>query len=101
LDAKKVADRLGVSVARIASLTPVTRQALNETPDSSRVQEALDPIARSLAVLETALAPEHVNQWLNASHSRLNGSTPLEALLDGRAERVARMLEIARDGGVN
>jgi DNA-binding NarL/FixJ family response regulator len=100
LDAKKIAEHLGVSLAKLAQITPISRQALNDTPDSVRVQAALDPLARILDVLASVLPPEHVRAWLNASHARLGGETPLHVILEGRAEQVARMLEVARDGGV-
>jgi hypothetical protein len=101
LDAKKIADHLGIPLARLSQIVPVSRQALNETPDSVRVQGALDPLARTLHVLGTVLPPEHVRGWLNAPHARLGGETPVHAILDGRAEQVARMLEAAREGGVD
>lgn len=101
LDAKKIAKQLGVSLAGLAKITPISRQALNETPDSAHAQVALDPLARSLDVLGTALPREHVGAWLNAPHPRLEGETPIHAILQGRGEQVARMLERARDGGVD
>jgi hypothetical protein len=101
LDAKKIADHLGVPLARLSRIVPISRQALNETPDSVRVQGALDPLARILHVLGTVLPPEHVRAWLNAPHALLGGEAPIHAILDGRAEQVARMLEAARDGGVD
>lgn len=101
LDARKIAQQLGVPLARIARLTPISRQALNETPDSARAQAALDPLARVLDVLGVVLQPGQVRAWLNAPHARLGGEPPIRALLDGRAEQVARMLEAARDGGVD
>ena len=101
LDAKKIANLLGVSLAGLAKITPISRQALNETPDSAHAQAALDPLARVLDVLETVLPPEHVTAWLNAPHALLKGDTPIRAILEGRGEQVARMLERARGGGVD
>lgn len=101
LDAKKIAKQLGVSLAGLAKITPISRQALNETPDSAHAQAALDPLARILDVLAIVLPREHVSAWLNAPHPRLEGETPIHAILQGRGEQVARMLERARDGGVD
>jgi len=101
LDAKKIADELGISLSRLARIAPISRQALNETPDSVRAQGALDPLARTLHVLGTVLPGEHVRAWLYAPHARLGGQTPIDAILEGRAEQVARMVEMARDGGVD
>lgn len=101
LDAKKIAHRLGVSLAALARITPISRQALNETPDSAHAQATLDPLARILDVLDTVLPPEHVTAWLNTRHARLEGETPIRAILERRGEQVARMLERARGGGVD
>lgn len=101
LDAKKIASHLGVSLAGLAKITPISRQALNETPDSAHAQAALDPLARILDVLDTVLPPEHVAAWLNTSHAGLGGETPIHAILEGQGEQVARMLEQARGGGVD
>ncbi|HEX6040323.1 antitoxin Xre/MbcA/ParS toxin-binding domain-containing protein [Longimicrobium sp.] len=100
LDARRIAAQLGVPLAQLARITPISRQALHLTPDSARAQAALDPVARVLHVLATVLPPEQARGWLHAPHARLDGETPLHAMLDGRAEQVARMVEAARDGGV-
>lgn len=100
LDAKRIAACLGVSLNRFAAAMPVRRQSLDETPDSARIQAALDPFARALAVLDVLLPGDVGRQWLNAIHPGLDGTTPLAAMLDGRAERVARLLEMIRDGSL-
>ena len=100
LDAQRLADRLGVSLRQLAAVAGVTHQALSATPDSKRAQPGLDAIARALGTLDTLLAESSARAWLNAPHSMLNGATPLQALLDGRAERVASMLGVAVEGGV-
>jgi hypothetical protein len=101
LDARKIAERLGVPLARLAGATPISRQALTATPDSARAQASLDPIARTISVLETLLPADRVSAWLNAPHPRLGSESPLVKILSGDAEQVARMLEVAREGGVD
>lgn len=101
LDARRIAATFGISLSQLAKATPVTRQALSEMPDSPRAQTALDAFARTWGALSRLLPEDQIRKWLNANHERLSGSTPLEALLDGRAERVARMLESVRNGGVD
>lgn len=100
LDAQRIADRLGVSLRQLAPIAGVTHQALSATPDSKRAQPGLDAIARALGTLDTLLPESSARAWLNAPHSMLNGDTPLQALLGGRAERVASMLGVAVEGGV-
>jgi hypothetical protein len=100
LDAKRIAKRLDVSLRELAVPLGISHQALSKTPDSERVQEGLDPIARPLGLLDELLGRERERAWLNSPHARLGGETPLKALLSGRAEEVARMLGVVRDGGV-
>lgn len=100
LDAKRVAKRLDVSLRDLASPLGVSHQALSKTPDSERAQEGLDPIARTLELLHELLGRERERAWLNTPHARLDDETPLKALLSGRAEEVAHMLGVVRDGGV-
>ena len=96
LDATKIAKRLGVPIARLATLVGVSRQALSQTPDSSGTQAALDPIARMLHALDDSLDPDDEPKWLRASHPSLDGKSPLDMVMSGEADVVARMLESAR-----
>jgi hypothetical protein len=100
LDAKRIAARFQVSLRQLARAVPGTHQALSDKPDSPRVQGALDPFARTAAILDELLPGKLAPQWLNTPHPRLKNRTPLQALLSGDGERVARMLEIVREGGV-
>jgi Protein of unknown function (DUF2384). len=70
-------------------------------PDSPKAQKGLDPFARALAVLEELLPNEKtVRAWLVSPQQRFGGATPQDAMLGGRAEEVARTLEMMRDGGL-
>ncbi len=100
LDAKRIAKRLDVSLRELAVPLGISHQALSKTPDSERVQEGLDPIARTLGLLDELLGRERERAWLNTPHARLGDKPPLAALLSGRAEEVAHMLGVAHDGGV-
>jgi hypothetical protein len=96
LDATKIAKRLDVPIARLATVVGVSRQALSQTPDSPGIQAALRPIARMFDVLDSVLSPDDERKWLHATHQRLEGKTPLETVMNGEAEVVARMLESTR-----
>ena len=101
LDAGRIAARIGVSLSRLAGPLRVSRQALSEMPDSPKAQSGLDPFARVLAVLEELLPNEKAARaWLVSPQQRFSGATPQAVMLDGRAEEVARTLELARDGGL-
>lgn len=98
LDARRIARRLGVSVSRLAGVAGVTQQALSARPAAASAQAGLLPVARVLAALDELLAPAHVRMWLQAPHARLGGRTPLDAILAGEGERVARLVEGALEG---
>jgi len=99
LDAKRIAKRLGVSVAALAQAIGKQRQTVNKTPDADDLQRALAPMARIVSLLEDALAPKELSAWLSSSHAGLGGATPRAEILAGRASRVALMLESALGGG--
>ena len=93
LDATRVAKRLGVPVARLATVVGVSRQALSQTPDSAGIQAALEPIGRLLHLLHDAFSPDDTAKWLRACHKSLDGVSPLDAVMSGRADVVARLVE--------
>ena len=97
-DAKRIAERLGVSVNRLAPATGVSQQALSKRPDSPRAQKGLAFIARVLAALDELHPAAGTKMWLNTPRSRLGDAAPLELILQGRADAVARMLERALEG---
>ena len=96
LDATKVAERLGVPIARLAKVVGVSRQALSQTPDSPGAQSLLHPIARALGTLGHVFTREDERKWLHTPHQRLAGRTPLDAIMSGEADVVDRMLEPAK-----
>jgi DNA-binding NarL/FixJ family response regulator len=99
LDAKRIAERLGVSVAALAQAIGKQRQTVNKTPDADDLQPALAPMAHVVSLLDDALAPNELTAWLSSSHAGLGGATPRAEILAGRASRVALMLESALGGG--
>lgn len=98
LDAGRIADRLGVSVNRLAPAAGVSQQALSKRPDSPRAQKRLAEIARVFASLDELGWGDEAKMWLNTAHPRLGGEPPLALILEGRAGEVARMLERAVEG---
>jgi len=98
IDASLVAERLGVSVSRLAPVTGVSQQALSARPDSLRAQVPLLQIARVLAALDAILPRGQHAMWLRTPRARFGGEAPLAMLLDGRAEALARELEGAVEG---
>jgi CheY-like chemotaxis protein len=98
LDARLIAERLGVSVNRLAPAAGVSQQALSKRPDSPRAQKPLAGVARVLGALDELGVGDRAKMWLNTPHPRLGGEPPLELILGGRAGEVARMLERALEG---
>jgi DNA-binding NarL/FixJ family response regulator len=97
-DAKKIAERLGISVNRLAPATGVSQQALSKRPDSPRAQKAFASMARALTALSELYSAEEAKMWLNTPHPGLGNEPPLVRILDGRADAVARMLERTLEG---
>lgn len=97
-DARRIAERLGVSVSRLAGAVGVSQQALSARPDSPGAQAGLLPIARVIAALDELLPAERVRMWLHSPHARFGGATPLAKILEGEAEPLARMVEGALEG---
>jgi hypothetical protein len=101
LDARKVAERLGVSLRAFARALGTSHQALSATPDAPRIQGALDAYARVLGTLDTALHHDDaVRAWLYTPRRELEGRTPQEALLAGDALTVAQLLVPLHTGAV-
>jgi hypothetical protein len=97
LDATKIAKQLGVPIAQLAAVVGVSRQALSQTPDSPGIQHALDPIAQTLHILDDSLHPDDQRKWLRTSRENLDGRTPLDRIMSGSADAVARMLESVKE----
>lgn len=98
LDAKKIAGRLRISLSQLEDAVGVSRQALHKNADSEKAQAGLDPIARVIDVMDRVFDPEQAPMWLNARNDALKGKTPLETILAGRAESIARIFESAAAG---
>jgi len=98
LDAKRIAERLGVSVNRLAPATGVSQQALSKRPDSPRAQKGLASIARVIVALNELNPAGEAKMWLNTPHRGLGDAAPLDLILRSRADVVARMLEAALEG---
>lgn len=98
LDARRIADRLGISVNRLAPVAGVSQQALSKRPDSPRAQKGMGEVARVFACLEELGLAGDAKMWLNTAHPLLGGELPLALILSGRAGEVARMLERAIEG---
>ena len=98
LDARRIADATGLSLAALARASGISQQALSATPDSPGAQRGLLPIARLSELLDEVFTPEEKRVWLRTPNDRFDGRTPLQAIEAGDAELVALSVESALEG---
>jgi hypothetical protein len=99
LDASRIASFLGTPLSSFAKFSDVSVAGLHKSPRSVSVQPHLIPIARSLAILTQLLSSkESVLAWMNSPHPDLGGQTPLQLVLEGKAQVVTDLLEAALAG---
>ena len=99
IDAKKVADFLGVSLQRLAAALEANYQTIYKTPDGPAIQLGLRPMKRVLELISGATpSPSEARAWLNNPHPHLGGKDPIDVILDGRARAIVTMLENALSG---
>jgi hypothetical protein len=104
LDANRIADLLGISRPDIARLCGVSEQSLNQTPAGPAIQTKLQPledVAHALLWCGGSMAKLHA--WLNRPNRdfpMVNGKrpSPLDLILSGHAELVARKVHNLRTG---
>ncbi|MEY4510616.1 MAG: hypothetical protein RLZZ450_2738 [Pseudomonadota bacterium] len=96
IDADRIATFLGISLRQLAQVCGWNYTTVHKTPDAPSVQEALGPFARTFELLNK-LHPnaQSARSWLNTPHREFDERTPLQVMLDGRADAVRDMLEAA------
>lgn len=92
LDAKAVADALGIPWTRLAVLLGSTKQTVGKTPDSPALQGPLRPYEQ-IARLRAVLPEKGVLAWMQRPNVHLDDNTPLQIIESGRAEVVADLVE--------
>lgn len=99
IDARRVAEYLGVPLRQLADTIQVKYASLHKTPDGARVQEKLGPIVRVLELADLAFGDrEQVRMWLNRPLYELENESPLATILAGEPGAVETLLENARLG---
>jgi len=92
LDAGRVADAFGLSVAELAGLLGRSRQAVSKTPDAESLQPRLRSFER-ITRLRAVLSGPDFRSWLNLANPGLEGRSPLEIVRTGRVDVVANLAE--------
>jgi uncharacterized protein (DUF2384 family) len=99
VDAQKVANYMGIPLARLAEALQLNYKAIHRNPSAEAAQPALKPVKRSLEILHDFFQkPETVRVWLNTPHPDLDGRTALEMILADNPLAVLRILENAAAG---
>lgn len=99
LNATKIAETLGVPLQALAKSLQVKYTTLHKTPDAISIQNALGPYARTIELLQRLYPGVHgFRRWLNTPHRELDERTPLQVMLDGKANVVRNMLEAVHLG---
>jgi CheY-like chemotaxis protein/uncharacterized protein (DUF2384 family) len=99
VDATRVADYVGVPLAKLAPALGVKYRTLFKTPSAESVQESLHPIKRALTILNDVVGDQQtVRAWLNSPHVDLGMRTPIQVILEGHVDALLRLLENALEG---
>ena len=99
IDAKQVAEYLGVSLKPLAKALDVSYATAHKTPHAPALQKNLRPIKRSLELISRMTrGRQDARAWLNNPHPDLGDQTPLEVILSGRAGALVTLLENAMAG---
>jgi hypothetical protein len=99
IDAHKLANYMGVPLARLAGALQLNYKATHRNPSAEAAQAALKPVKRSLEILHGFFhKPETERAWLNTPHPDLDGRTALELILANNSNAVLRILENAAAG---
>lgn len=100
LSARRVAELLGVTLGELAGLIGVARNTLAAKAGARKVDAALSPVVRILAMAgEMAGSEERAAIWFK--HQPLPGwagKTAYDLVAEGKSEKVLAYLEAVRSG---
>ena len=100
LSARRVAERLGVTLGELASLIGVARNTLTARTGARKVDAALSPVVRILAMAaEMAGGEDRAAIWFK--HQPIPGwagKTAYDLVGEGKADKVLAYLEAVRSG---
>lgn len=100
LSARRVAENLGVTLSELAALAGVARNTLTARTGARRVDAALSPLVRILAMAgEMAGGEDRAALWFK--HQPIPGwagKTAYDLVREGKADKVLAYLEAVRSG---
>ena len=96
---KDLADLFGLSQARLAHAAGLSRQLLNRSPGSKRVQRELRRLEYLFARVRSLTgSEENARIWLKMGHPDFDGVAPIELLEEGHIEAVEDLLTATETG---
>jgi hypothetical protein len=99
VDARKVAEHIGVPLEQLAVALGASYTAVLEAPDAEPLQHDLRSIKRSLEILDQVIGNDDtVRAWLRSPHPDLGKRTPLEVILASLPGALETLLENALAG---
>jgi hypothetical protein len=100
LSARRVAERLGVTLSELAGLVGVARNTLTARSGKRKVDAALSPVVRILATAEE-MAGDGQRAAIWFKHQPIPGwagKTAYDLVREGKADKVLAYLEAVRSG---
>jgi len=96
VDARRIAEFFGFSLAELARMLGRSPQAVHKTPDAPALQDKLSVLVRIATALTTLFGTaQKARIWLNAPNPDLDKARPIELLKTRKAEVVGDLLEDA------
>lgn len=100
LSARRVSELLGVTLAELARLVGVARNTLTAKSGQRKVDQALSPVVRILAMASAMAGDEHraVIWFKHQPIPGWAGKTAYDLVGEGKADKVLAYLEAVRAG---
>lgn len=100
LSARRIADRLGITLSEMAKLTGLARNTLTAKSGLRKTDQALSPLVRILA-MATEMAGDETRAIVWFKHQPIPGwagKTAYDLTAEGKSDRVLAYLESVRAG---
>jgi lambda repressor-like predicted transcriptional regulator len=100
LSARRIAERLGITLADLARIAGVARNTLTAVSSRRKVDQALSPLVRIIAMASEMTGDEQraVIWFKHQPIPGFAGKTALDLTRDGKAGSVLNYLEAVRSG---
>jgi uncharacterized protein (DUF2384 family) len=101
VDYRRLKERLGIKMIKLARATGKTQRAIQKNPYSENIQEELRKIVYILVLLQEMLdSYEEISIWLRAPNPDYDGLSPIEVITEGKMDSIIRYLEDIQKGSL-